>query len=241
MTGAILTYHSLDDGGSVISVAPEIFARQMQSLADAGIPVVPLEDLRHGVAPQVAITFDDGYRNLLDHAVPVLERLGFPATVFAVSDWCGRDSGWPSQPPAVPRRPLLDRDALRAMGRAGWQIGSHTCSHPQLTTLDDAALERELADSRACLEEALGTPVESFAYPYGTLDARVRAAAARHFELACGTRLAYLDAGDDPFDLPRLDMYYFRAAPDLSTLFAPARRSYVALRAMLRACRARVA
>lgn len=241
MTGAILTYHSLDDSGSVISVAPDVFARQMQSLADAGIPVVPLGELRDGPAPRLAITFDDGYRNLLDHAVPVLERLGFPATVFAVSDWCGRDSGWPSQPPAVPRRPLLDWDALRAMSRGGWLVGSHTRSHPALPQVNDAALEGELADSRARLEQELGVPVRSFAYPYGALDARVRAAAVRHFDLACGTRLGYLDDDADPHDLPRLDMYYFRAVPDLAGLFSAPRRGYVALRALLRACRARMA
>lgn len=245
MRAAILTYHSLDDEPSVTSVAPQVFARHMESLHAAGIEVVPLERVAQddpgAVAPRVAITFDDGFRNLLDHAVPVLQRLAYPATVFAVSDWRGKDSGWYSQPAGVPRRRLLDTTELKRMLDAGWQIGSHTRNHALLTELDDGELERELADSRTELERDLGVSVPTFAYPYGVADDRVRAAAARCFDLACGTRFAYLGAADDRHDLPRLDMYYFRHTPDLSHLFGVKGRAYVAMRAALRNARLRMA
>src|SRR6202043_11676 len=93
---AILTYHSLDDSGSVISVPPALFRRQMDFLAASGIPVVPLNEVMKRPG-SVAITFDDGFRNFADHAVPVLERHRLPATVFVVSRYCGLTNDWPSQ------------------------------------------------------------------------------------------------------------------------------------------------
>src|ERR1700722_15438811 len=98
----ILTYHSLDDSGSVISTHPEIFRRQMDFLAASGVPVVPLAETLER-AGSGAKTFDDGFRNLLDHAVPVLEQYHFPATIFVVGNYCGGHNDWPSQPKdAVP-------------------------------------------------------------------------------------------------------------------------------------------
>src|SRR5512138_3597748 len=109
MTGGesiILTYHSLDDSGSVISIAPRLFREQMKSLQTSGLPVVSLEQVR--TAPgSVALTFDDGYRNFLDCALPVLAEAGFPATVFAVTGFCGLVPGWSGQRASVPALPLM--------------------------------------------------------------------------------------------------------------------------------------
>src|SRR5580700_4908300 len=104
---AILTYHSLDDSGSVISTPPVVFRRQMEFLAQSGIPVVPLDQAvaRPG---SVALSFDDGFGNLADHALPVLEQYHLPATIFVVSRYCGKMNNWPSQPAGgVPQLPLL--------------------------------------------------------------------------------------------------------------------------------------
>src|SRR5262245_6746784 len=102
---AILTYHSLDETGSVISTSPGLFRRQMESLAERQIPVVPLEQI--GEAPgAVAITFDDGFRNFLECGLPALLQYRFPATVFVVSGFCGQSNSWP-QFCAVPQLPLM--------------------------------------------------------------------------------------------------------------------------------------
>lgn len=134
----------------------------------------------------LAVTFDDGYRSVRERALPVLERLGVPATVYVPTAWAGSDrpmtwpgiDQWAGGPWEDELRPL-SWDELRRLGRAGWEIGSHTRTHPHLTGLDDARLLDELAGSRQHCERETGRPCTSIAYPYGDADARVIAAADR--------------------------------------------------------------
>jgi peptidoglycan/xylan/chitin deacetylase (PgdA/CDA1 family) len=129
------------------------------------------------------VTFDDAFLSVLEVAEPVLSSLGLPGTVFAVTDFA--DSGQPLSWPGIEEwrgSPHdaelrgLDWGALRDLARRGWEIGSHTCSHPYLTRLDDVALSRELQASRRACERELGQPCLSLAYPYGDVDQRVVAA-----------------------------------------------------------------
>src|SRR6266480_6947225 len=110
----ILTYHSLDDSGSVTSVPPRFFREHMNSLAQrgfAGISLSELIDAWDGVGnlpPRpVVLTFDDGFANLLEHAAPLLSELRFRATIFVVSGRCGQTNDWPNQAADIPRLPLL--------------------------------------------------------------------------------------------------------------------------------------
>jgi peptidoglycan/xylan/chitin deacetylase (PgdA/CDA1 family) len=240
MSVAILTYHSLDDSGSVISVTPQMFAAQMQSLARSGKRVVKLDEVPHLLErgeSAVVITFDDGFRNFLDHAAPVLLQHNFPATVFLVTAHCGRDNGWPTQPKDVALQPLLTWDEVKSLHAAGIQFGAHSQSHPFLTQLSPDAAEAEMADSKRTVEAALGEPVEVFAYPYGACNTPVRELARRHFRVACGVQLGYAARNSDRLELERLDMYYWRNQPDISDLFAARTRAAVHVRGALRAAR----
>src|SRR5438132_3962726 len=104
LRAAVLTYHAIDESGSVLSTSPRLFAQQMQILAASGVRTVPLTDLPNLIsaastsAPVVALTFDDGFMSVYEYALPVIAGYGFPATVFVVSDYCGRTNAWPSQP-----------------------------------------------------------------------------------------------------------------------------------------------
>jgi peptidoglycan/xylan/chitin deacetylase (PgdA/CDA1 family) len=233
---AILTYHSLDETGSVISTPPELFRRQMEFLAGSGIPVVPLDQVAERPG-SVAITFDDGFCNLLDHALPVLERLGLPATVFVVSGYCGCRNNWPSQPPgAVPDLPLMSWDQLRQLPPV-ISPGAHTRTHPHLDRLPAAECERELLDCRTEMEQRLGRPVKCLAYPYGSSTPPVRSQAKRHFDLAVGTYLSFLSAAPDRLNLPRIDTYYLRGRFPIDRLFTTPGAWYIRLRARLREAR----
>ena len=100
---------------------------------------------------------------------------------------------------------------LRALAGAGWEIGAHTHSHPHLTTLDDAALARELSESRERVEQTMGAPCRSLAYPYGDFDERVvEAARAAGYEAACTLDVG--SHGGDPLIWPRVGVY--RGEPD---------------------------
>jgi peptidoglycan/xylan/chitin deacetylase (PgdA/CDA1 family) len=161
----------------------------------------------------VAITFDDAYRSVLALARPVLDRFGFPATVFAPTDgvsagaslrWPGIDQ-WVGGPHEHELAPMSWLE-LRSLADAGWEIGSHTASHPHLTELDDAALEEELVRSKAACEQGLGRPCSSLAYPYGDVDGRVIEATARagyHVAGALPQRLG----SHDPLCWPRIGIY----------------------------------
>jgi peptidoglycan/xylan/chitin deacetylase (PgdA/CDA1 family) len=233
---AILTYHSLDSSGSVISVTPDAFRLQMESLAGSGIPVVPLQE-----APRrpgsIAITFDDGLRSVLDHAAPALDRHQFPATVFVVAGFCGRSNDWPNRAYGkVPVMPLLTWGELASLPPA-IALGAHSMTHPDLTRLRPEDCDRELRESRDRIEQCAGRPVGALAYPYGASSPSVRGLARRHFEMAVGTSLRFLGPDDDPMNLPRLDAYYFRGRRRLDSLFSPWNRLHLAARRALRETR----
>jgi peptidoglycan/xylan/chitin deacetylase (PgdA/CDA1 family) len=234
---AILTYHSLDDSGSVISTKPEIFRRQIESLAEAGIPVVPLDQVTSRPG-SVALTFDDGYRNLAEHAFPALERFGIPATVFVVSRFCGMLNNWPSQPPGiVPELPLLGWEEL-ANAPQCIAVAAHTATHPKLPTLSRDECDREMYECREEIQHRLARPVRWLAYPYGSCSASVCSSAARHFDLAVGTKLKFLSPPEaSPMNLPRIDMFYFAGQPSLDRFFSRWMRAYIGLRNAAREAR----
>jgi peptidoglycan/xylan/chitin deacetylase (PgdA/CDA1 family) len=228
----ILTYHSLDDSESVISIPPSLFRQQMEFLAASGMPVVPLDQALHRPG-SVAITFDDGFCNLLDHAVPVLERLRLPATIFVVSEFCGRNNNWPSQLHGVPDLPLLSWDNLSALPPL-ISLGAHTMTHPDLRRLSAEECERELCECQGQIEQHLGRPVRCLAYPYGASSPQVRSLADRHFELAVGTSLRFLSTRSSRLDLPRIDAYYLRGWFSLERLFTESGSLYIGFRSLLR-------
>jgi peptidoglycan/xylan/chitin deacetylase (PgdA/CDA1 family) len=238
MTGersAILTYHSLDESGSQISMSPDLFRRQMEFLASSSISVVPLEEVleRSG---SVAITFDDGFLNFLDYAAPVLESLHLPATVFLVSGYCGGRNNWPSQPAGALDLPLMGWRELASL--PPWiSVGAHSVTHPHLTRLTEAECELELSICRNDIEQHLGRHIRCLAYPYGSRSAKVITAAGRHFDFAVSTSLRFLSGRSSPLDLPRIDAYYLRGRLSLEQLFQPMGVLYVGVRNALRNAR----
>lgn len=210
---AILTYHSLDDSGSPISVPPVVFRAQARWLASGRVRVVSVEELLTlpDSRDAVALTFDDGFENFRAVAAPVLAEFQLPATVFVVTDRVGETNAWGGQAdPRVPTLPLMTWDGLAEVAAAGVELGAHTRTHPHLPRLDDAAVAEEVGGSVEAIATRTGRSPRGFAYPYGAADERAVAAA----RLACGyavtTRMASVAEGDDRHLLPRLDAYYLR-------------------------------
>jgi peptidoglycan/xylan/chitin deacetylase (PgdA/CDA1 family) len=239
----ILTYHSLDESESVISVSPSVFAEHMRILHEAGVRTLSLpaaaQALGDGRVPAgaVVLTFDDGFENFYHHAYPVLRRYGFMATIFLVTDYCGRDNLWPSQPAHVERRSLLSWAQVKEMSEAGMAFGAHSRTHPDLTRLPSGDAEAEIMASKRAIEQALQRPVESFAYPYGAYDESVRRLTESHFRLACSTRLGFATPRSDRLALERLDMYYLRPPRLFRRLVSGEARTYIRLRRLARELR----
>jgi peptidoglycan/xylan/chitin deacetylase (PgdA/CDA1 family) len=166
----ILMYHRLTEetGSHPCSLAVARFRSQLALLRALGYRSVPPRALAGGRRDRrvIAITFDDGYLDTLTAALPLLIEFGFRATCYVVADAVGRTSDWTA--PA----PLMDWPGLRAWLGAGMEVGAHTRTHPDLTRLADGPLRDEVAGARTRLEDRLGAPVRSFAYPFNRLDAR---------------------------------------------------------------------
>lgn len=237
---AILTYHSIDDSGSPISVSPAAFRRQLEWLVAERVRVVPLSELSHLPVGShaVALTFDDGIANLATEAAPLLEAHGMTATIFVVTGRVGLDNQWTTASRRrVPRLPLLGWDQLGRLSSRGWTIGSHSRHHHRLPACSDQQLEEELEGAAEDVAVALGVRPGWFAYPYGEVDTRVSARTAAVYEGACTTELRPLGNREIPARLPRIDACYLRSW-GRARWGGPRFRALLSVRRFLRAARA---
>ena len=232
----ILTFHSIDVSDSVVSMSPNDFAGHINTLAVRGWQSCTISQVlkwrQRGDLPHrtVAITFDDGYRNVSEVALPVLREVGFTATVFVTAGRCGSDNRWPGQPAQVPTLPMLSWDEVSALSREGWEIGAHGVTHRPLPAIDTAEAVHELEESRRLLSQRVGSEVTSFAYPYGAHNTGVRELVRQVYQAACGTRLDWVKSDSDILALPRIDAYYLRPWLSPVRLDTHLGRLYVTLR-----------
>jgi peptidoglycan/xylan/chitin deacetylase (PgdA/CDA1 family) len=230
----VLCYHAVSPSWPApLSVTPEALDEQLGELARRGYRGARFSDaIAHPPGGKtVVVTFDDNYRSVLERAKPILDRYGFPGTLYVPTDW--PDDPRPMRWPGIDRwlgtaheqeMNSLGWDELRALADAGWEIGSHTCSHPHLPELrEDAALARELADSKARIEAELGRPCTSLAYPYGDVDERVEAATRAAGYLGAGTIPRVLSRAR-PLQWPRTPIFHKDDLQRFRTKVSPAIR-----------------
>lgn len=150
----------------------------------------------------IGLTFDDGYEDFLSTAVPILKNLGFSATVFIVAGRLGGENDWEHRGVSRPKLKLLGAEEIHEVARQGMEIGSHTVSHPRLSSLKPETLEREVGASREIINDIMGLPVDGFCYPYGDLDsAAVLAARKAGYLYACATKK---QVDNSVYDWPRI-------------------------------------
>lgn len=180
----VLGYHGVGDVRrrddlSLLVLAPDRFRRQVESLLEAGFSFLTLAELvRRGSggrppAGLAAITFDDGMRNNHEVALPILREYSIPATVYVTIGFIDGTSPWVSSEAGA----MMSEAELRELADAGWELGAHTMTHADLSTLGYDACLREIRDSRVALEQIVAGPVETFAYPFGRYGAAALAAA----------------------------------------------------------------
>jgi peptidoglycan/xylan/chitin deacetylase (PgdA/CDA1 family) len=202
----VLMYHSISPSGLPdphrVRVHPARFEGHLRLLRRLGLRGVSLRELlrahEQGTASGlVGLTFDDGYTDFPQHAVPLLAEYGMTGTLYVVAGRLGGHNAWDDGP----RLDLVDDDGVRAVAAAGHEIGSHTLHHVRLAGADPEVLAAEIGGSRRVLEEVLQADVPGFCYPWGSFDqAAADAVRAAGYDHACVT-------GDyhpgDRFTLPR--------------------------------------
>ena len=203
----ILLYHSVSDQPSEFiapyTVTPAAFRRHLDAIAAIGATTLTVSDLlaarANDTVPErpVLVTFDDGYLDTLTVAAPELAERGMSSTVYVTTGVVGAKSPGGD--------PMLTWSQVNELAGMGHEIGAHSHTHPQLDTLSVAAMRGEIAGSRTLLQEGTGLPIDSFAYPHGYSDARVRRAVQKAgFTSAASVKNALSSPTDPPFALARL-------------------------------------
>lgn len=232
---AILTFHSIDDSGSVVSCSPKIFAHLLAVLAERKIPVCSLETLlRPETRRGVAITFDDGMRSVYRYAMPVISDYGAAAHVFITTNAVGDNMNWPRQPADIPSFEMLDWSEIEKLHSAGVAIESHTHTHPDMRTLTQEQMEDECGTADAMIEKYLGRRPAYFAYPFGYHGQQARLFAGSRYQGAVTTELRMLGQCEDTAAIPRIDSYYLQSAALISHIDSLPVKGYLAARNVLR-------
>jgi peptidoglycan/xylan/chitin deacetylase (PgdA/CDA1 family) len=225
----VLMYHRVGSADNEwerrYCIAPEQFSRHMRHVASKGMRACSLADFFSWLRQEKSLpegsfllTFDDGFLGVYEHAAPVLQKLGWSATVFLVSRLIGKRDEWcKAENPSGATYPLLAREHISAMRDMGFTFQSHTRRHPDLTTLSEQTLMAELAGSRHDLEDMLGEEVRYLAYPYGRLNEHVlRATHAAGYDAAFSTQPGFNRRGVDHYRIRRLDIF----GTDTATMLA---------------------
>lgn len=192
-----------------LTVHPDKFRRQMAWLRRLGYRGLSMRDLLPYVRGEkqgkvVGITFDDGYRNVLDNALPVLTDLGFTATNYFVVRQLGGGNVWDYEE-HVPHSDLMTVAELKSWVGAGQEAGSHTLNHARLTEVPEEQARREIQDSKDELEQIIGLPVDAFCYPYGNESMKLRSVVrAAGYTNATTTERGLVRPNEDLMGLPRI-------------------------------------
>lgn len=216
----VLMYHRVGDAHNEwehkYCVSPQRFSEHMHTLSKAGWQAVSINDFFAWLDGKVELpdqsfllTFDDGFLGVYEHAAPVLAELGWPATVFLVSQLIGKQDAWcEAHNPSGDTYPLMAASHIQALRMQKFSFHSHTRNHADLPTLDDAALHDQLAGAREDLQALLNEPVDYLAYPYGHYDDRVlRTVQKTGYGAAFSVQPGFNRRDIDRFRLRRLDVF----------------------------------
>ncbi len=205
VTAPILLYHhvstNFETQNSRYNIPPEKFEEQIKWLFDNGYQTITISQLTHliyygGEIPQrpVVITFDDGNIDNYEYALPILKKYGFVATFYVVETYVnGAD--------------MISTDQVKELIQEGWEIGSHSKTHPHLPAISEELLPAEIRLSKLNLEEKLGVPINSFAYPFGEInDNIIRLTSSYGYKSAVGLGESVKHSTNSIFYLSRIEI-----------------------------------
>lgn len=221
---AAVMYHSINPVAHRQSITPAVFRQHLAFLRDNNFLSVTASNLLPTLTSRkqkvVCLTFDDGFVDNYEFAVPLLREFNCAATFFVPTNFIGA-------PSILPEFSGMNLGQLTEVANDPlFEIGSHALSHPRLSTLPAPQAEQEIRESKKVLEEILGRPVTSFAYPYGDFSPReVASAKSAGYAIAFSTVRRRLSNSFDPLAVPRLPVDMF-TAPFFADFFGPGLTAY---------------
>jgi peptidoglycan/xylan/chitin deacetylase (PgdA/CDA1 family) len=184
----ILMYHSIMDNHDK-SVSINSFELQMKLMRKMGYQTINFSDLNKNITKKkFIITFDDGYENLITNAFPILKKLEFSATCFVVTNMLNKYNVWDENRSDYKKMKLMNIDQIYEWVSNGFEIGSHTKDHLNLTSLDINKKKEQIIDSKNFINQSLGIKITSFAYPFGSFDDETIKIVQENYEYAVTTR-----------------------------------------------------
>lgn len=196
----ILTFHKINDSFelSITRIPVERFQRLLSFLNQIGCQGAKLSGIKHDT--DIGLTFDDGWADFYEDAYPIMQKYGFTATVFLVTDFVGGESSWDYK-----KSRHLNWDQINELAKAGIEFGSHSASHRDLRPLSESELAHEIMDSKKLIEDKLGIEVGHFSYPFGRFNKRVV-----EYVESTGYNNAFAGSvGGNRFAVPRQGVYLY--------------------------------
>ena len=203
----IISYHSISDENCPLSLSLYEFERQLIFFKKNNFQSIHFNEIDNQSSNKFIITFDDGYKDLIENALPLLNKYNFKATCFIVSNLIGKNNIWDEHNKNIKNKELMNLSDINFWLKNGMFIGSHSKNHNKLTLLNKNDAVDEIINSKSELETLTGTSINSFCYPYGLYDENIIDIVREKYDLAFTTNRSRFDTNKhDKYILPRIDM-----------------------------------
>tara|TARA_B100001057_G_scaffold465707_1_gene522111 strand:- start:244 stop:954 length:711 start_codon:yes stop_codon:yes gene_type:complete len=203
----VLSYHSISDDKSSISISTNIFEKQIIFLKKLSYESVNFDEIDPNKKNQIILTFDDGYKDILVNALPILKKYNFKATCFFVTNLIGKNNNWDNKKENYKIKELMNPDDIKKWYENGMSVQSHSHNHLDLTKLSDMEIINELEYSKKYLQEKFNIMSDVFCYPFGKVNRNVYEITKKIYKNAVTTnRSRYNINKHNRILIPRIDM-----------------------------------
>ena len=203
----VLSYHSISEDASYISLSTQIFEKQISFLKKLGYVSINFNEIDPNKKNQIIITFDDGYKDILINALPILKRHNFKATCFFVTNQIGKNNQWDNKKEKFSTKKIMSNDDIKRWSLNGMSVQSHSHNHFDLTKLSNFDIVKELEISKKYFKDKFNLETDVFCYPFGKVNQNVYDLTKKIYKKAVTTnRSRYNINKHNPFLIPRIDM-----------------------------------
>jgi len=203
----IISYHSISDENCPISLSLKEFEKQLVFFKKNNFHSIHFNEIKNTSKKKFIITFDDGYKDLITNALPLLKKYNFKATCLIISNLIGKRNIWDEYKKNVKDKELMNLSDINYWLKNGMKIGSHSKNHKKLTKLDEKEKMDEIINSKNELESLTGTTIDSFCYPYGLYNENVVNIVKEKYDFAFTTNRSRFNTNKhNKYLLPRIDM-----------------------------------